>query len=91
MSLVLVEQTELWEQKLRLQAYTAIRQRIGMNIVLESLDRAETGKYIAAHLAYAGTKKELFTSDGEDEIYKVSAGVPRMINRICEKTLMYAY
>ena len=91
MSLVLVGQTELWDQQLRLQAYTAIRQRIDMNIVLGRLDRAETGKYIAAHLAYAGTAKELFTSDAEDEIYKVSAGVPRMINRICEKTLMYAY
>lgn len=90
MSLVLVGQTELWEQKLRLQAYTAIRQRIDMNIVLGRLDRAETGKYIAAHLAYSGAGKEIFTSGAEDEVYKISAGIPRMINRVCEKTLMYA-
>ena len=31
MSLILVGQTELWEQKLRLQSYAAIRQRIDMN------------------------------------------------------------
>ena len=91
MSLVLVGQTELWEQKLRLQAYTAIRQRIDMNIVLGRLDRAETGKYIAAHLAYAGVKQDLFTSGAEDEVYKISTGIPRMINRVCEKTLLYAY
>ena len=91
MSLVLVGQTELWEQKLRLQAYTAIRQRIDMNIVLGRLDRAETGKYIAAHLAYAGVKQELFASGAEDEVYKISTGIPRMINRVCEKTLLYAY
>ena len=90
MSLVLVGQTELWEQKLKLQAYEAIRQRIDMNIVLGRLDRAETGKYIAAHMAYAGAGKELFTSGAEDEIYKISAGIPRMINRVCEKALMYA-
>ena len=36
-------------------------------------------------------KQDLFTSGAEDEIFKVSAGIPRMINRICEKTLMYAY
>ena len=78
-------------QKLRLQSYAAIRQRIDMNIVLNRLDRAETGKYIAAHMAYAGVKQDLFTSGAEDEIFKVSAGIPRMINRICEKTLMYAY
>ena len=71
--------------------WAAIRQRIDMNIVLNRLDRAETGKYIAAHMAYAGVKQDLFTSGAEDEIFKVSAGIPRMINRICEKTLMYAY
>ena len=91
MPLVLVGQTQLWEQKLRLQAYTAIRQRIDMNIVLGRLDRAETGKYIAAHLAYAGVKQELFASGAEDEVYKISTGIPRMINRVCEKTLLYAY
>ncbi len=36
-------------------------------------------------------RQDLFTSGAEDEIFKVSAGIPRMINRICEKTLMYAY
>ena len=91
MSLILVGQTELWEQKLRLQSYAAIRQRIDMNIVLNRLDRAETSKYIAAHMAYAGVKQDLFTSGAEEEVFKVSAGIPRMINRICEKTLMYAY
>lgn len=91
MSLILVGQMELWDQKLRLQKYAAIRQRIDMNIVLNRLDRAETGKYIATHIAYAGNKQELFTSGAEGEVYKVSAGIPRIINRICEKTLMYAY
>ena len=90
MALVLVGQTELWEQKLRMQQYMAITQRIDMSIVLRHLDRSETGQYIAAHLAYAGCTGELFTPGAEDEIYKVSAGIPRMINRICEKTLMYS-
>ena len=53
-----------------------------MNIVLGRLDRAETGKYIAAHMAYAGAGKEVFTSGAEDEVYKISAGIPRMINRV---------
>lgn len=91
MSLILVGQTELWDQKLRLQKYAAIRQRIDMNIVLNRLDRAETGKYVAVHMAYAGCRQELFTSGAEDEVFKVTAGIPRMVNRICEKTLMYAY
>ena len=33
----------------------------------------------------------MFTSGAEEEIYNVSLGIPRMINRICDQSLMYAY
>ena len=89
LALVLVGQTELWE-KLRMQKYMAITQRIDMNIVLKPMDQSETGMYIRTHLAYAGGEGEIFTPGAEKEIYKVSSGVPRMINRICEKSLMYS-
>ena len=62
-----------------------------MRIVLEHLERSEVHGYIASHLNYAGCKQELFTSDAEEEIYKVSGGIPRQINDVCEKTLLYAY
>lgn len=42
-------------------------------------------------MAYGGIKQDEFTSRAEDEIFNVSAGIPGMINRICDKTLMYAY
>ena len=91
LALILVGQKELWENKLRLQAYAAIRQRIDISIVLGRLEQAEISKYIKSHLDYAGYMGEIFTSDAEEEIYRVSGGIPRMINRICEKCLMYAY
>lgn len=91
LSLILVGQKELWEKKLRLKTYAAIRQRIDISIVLNRLDRAEVGKYIRSHLDYAGYTGDLFTSDAEDEIYRISGDIPRMVNRICEKTLLYAY
>lgn len=90
MGLVLAGQTELWDQKLRLQRYAAIRQRIDMNIVLRHMDRAETERYIASHLDYAEGRKDLFTDRALDEIFKRSSGIPRIVNRICEKSLMYA-
>lgn len=90
LALVLVGQTELWEGKLRLQTYTAIRQRIDMYCTLPHLDRAETEQYVHSHLEYAECSQEIFTSKAMDEVYKASAGIPRMINRVCEKTLMYA-
>ena len=91
MALILVGQTELWEEKLRLKRYAAVRQRIDINCVLPPLDRSETEKYIQSHLVYAGCDQELFTARALDEIYKISSGIPRIINRVCEKALMYAY
>ena len=91
MALILVGQTELWEDKLRLKRYAAVRQRIDINCVLPRLDRAETESYIRSHLDYAGCKQSLFTSRAVDEIFRVSAGTMRVINRICEKSLMYGY
>ena len=89
MALVLVGQTELWD-KLRMQRYAAVRQRIDINCVLPHLDRAETERYIQSHLAYAGGRQDIFTDKALDDIYKESTGIPRRINRICEKSLMYA-
>lgn len=91
MALILVGQTELWENKLRLRRYDAVRQRIDINCILPRFDRAETEKYIHSHLAYAESGQELFTSRAIDEIFKISSGIPRVINRICEKSLMYGF
>ncbi|MBO5108881.1 MAG: AAA family ATPase [Bacteroidales bacterium] len=89
MALVLSGQTELWD-KLRLQRYAAVRQRIDINCVLPHLDRSETERYIGSHLVYAGGRQEIFTDKALDEIYRESTGIPRRINRICDGSLMYA-
>ena len=91
MALILVGQTELWVEKLRLQRYAAIRQRIDVNCVIPHLDRAETERYVRSHLEYAEGPTEIFTMKALDVIAKESAGIPRVINRICEKSLMYAF
>lgn len=90
LALILVGQSELWDEKLRLKRYAAVRQRIDINCVLSHLDRSETEQYIRSHLDYAGCVQEIFTSKAIDEIYRSSTGIPRVINRICEKALMYA-
>ena len=92
MALVLVGQSELWDEKLRLKRYAAVRQRIDINCVLPHLDRPETEKYVKSHLTYAGvTEQELFSRRALDEIYRLSSGIPRLINRVCEKCLMYGF
>lgn len=90
MALVLVGQSELLDEKLRLKRYDAVRQRIDINCVLPHLDRSETEKYIQSHLNYSGiTEQDLFSRRAVDEIFRISCGIPRLVNRICEKSLMY--
>ena len=91
MAVVLIGQTELWDNKLKLQRYAAIRQLIDMYCILPHLDRSETEQYIASHMDYSGCAREVFTAKALDKIHKASAGIPRMVNRICEKALMYAF
>jgi len=66
-----------------------LQREIDINCVLPHLDRAETEKYIQSHLNYAGVSdRELFSRRAVDEIFRMSCGIPRLINRICEKSLM---
>ncbi|QQE77833.1 ExeA family protein [Alicyclobacillus sp. SO9] len=86
MSLILVGQNELWE-RLNLQSYTAIRQRIDLQCKLEYYDRAHVGEYIERHMAYAGAEHTIFSEKAVDEIYRYSAGAPRLINKVCTHSL----
>ena len=89
MALILAGQTELWDNKLRYRRYEAIRQRIDVSIVLPHLNRAETEQYILTHMKYAGCDHPVFTEKAIDEIFRTSTGIERMINKICEKSLIY--
>ncbi len=88
MTLILSGQTELWD-KLKLQPYAAIRQRIDIQCIVGRLDRARTTDYISAQFAYAGTDREIFTEAAIDVIFQFSGGIPRLINKACSESLMY--
>ena len=42
-------------------------------------------------MSYAGCDSDVFTDKAIDEVYRVSTGIARIINRVCEKSLMYAF
>ena len=88
MALILVGQSELWD-RLNLQAYAAIRQRIDLQCKLTHYDRAQTEDYIRRHLAYAGADHDIFTDGAIDDIYRYSSGTARLINKVCTHTLIY--
>lgn len=88
MALILVGQSELWD-RLRLQSFAAIRQRIDIQCKLPHYDRSQVGEYIKQHLKYAGTDRDIFSDAAMDEIFQYSSGTPRLINKICIHCLIY--
>lgn len=82
-------QVELWD-KLNLQAYAAVRQRIDLKCNLPLLDRSQTEGYIRAHLVYAEGQQDIFTGKAIDEIYKYSSSAFRAINKVCMHSLLSA-
>jgi Uncharacterized conserved protein (DUF2075). len=88
MGLILTGQTELW-QKLQLQAYAAIRQRIDIQSVINHYDRAQTGAYIRHQMKYSGCNSEIFSDAAIDVIHQYSAGTARVIDKVCTSLLLY--
>jgi type II secretory pathway predicted ATPase ExeA len=88
MALILSAQPELWE-KLKLQSYAAIRQRIDLQCGIGHMDRSQTAGYIKAHLDFAGCSKDIFSDSAIDDIFRFSSGIPRLINKACTNSLIY--
>ena len=88
MALILVGQSELWD-RLNLQTYAAIRQRIDLQCKLLHYDRAQTGDYIRRHMTFAGAEHDIFTDSAIDDIYRFSSGSARLINKVCTHALIY--
>jgi general secretion pathway protein A len=89
MALILAGQSELWE-RLKLNAFAAIRQRIDIKCELQAFDRAALEMYIRSHLTYAGNVSDIFTDKAFDEIYNYSMGSARLTNKACTHCLMLA-
>lgn len=88
MALILVGQSELWD-RLGLQAYAAIRQRIDLQCRLVHFDRAQADEYMKRHLAYAGATQDIFSDGAVNEIFRYSSGAARLINKVCTHCLLY--
>ena len=52
LTLAIVGQTKLWENKLKLRRYSAIRQRIDIYCTLPHLDRSVTDKYLFSSILF---------------------------------------
>jgi MSHA biogenesis protein MshM len=88
---VLFGQPEL-DEKLSRDSIRQLRQRISFQHQMVSLTRTETEHYLGHRLAIAGYSGDgMFTPRAVGLIHRASAGVPRLINILANKSMMLAY
>jgi general secretion pathway protein A len=92
LQIVLVGQPELRE-KLDDKSLRQLRQRITVRFHLRPLSRDDTQRYITHRLRVAGAEdgRPSFTPWSIRTVYRYSRGVPRLINAVCDKALLYGY
>lgn len=91
LQIVLIGQPELRE-KLDQKELRQLRQRITVRYHLGPLDRQETEAYVQHRLQVAGSNgRPSFSRWAVGRIFRGSRGVPRLINAICDKTLLAGY
>jgi general secretion pathway protein A len=67
-------------------------QRVRLRFHIGPLDRRETREYVEHRLKIAGRDdNELFSDDAFGSIHSYTGGVPRLINTLCDTTLLCAF
>ena len=90
LQIILIGQPELRELLAR-NDLRQLAQRITGRYHLEPLTREEADQYIEHRLKVAGALGEVFDAGAKREVFKLSQGVPRLINVICDRALLGAY
>jgi type II secretory pathway predicted ATPase ExeA len=93
LQLVLVGQPEL-DQKLDSSELRQLKQRVSLRCQLRPLTLEETRGYICCRLELAGANSHaanIFQNEAIAAIYDLSRGIPRIINNICENSLVSGY
>jgi type II secretory pathway predicted ATPase ExeA len=92
LQVVLVGQLEL-RARLKQSEMRQLDQRVSVHCQLQPLDTAGVAGYISHRLHVAGGSSDRvrFTGEAVEAIYLLSGGVPRVINRICDRALRYGY
>jgi general secretion pathway protein A len=93
LQIVLVGQPEL-DEKLDSRGLRQLKQRIALRTHLAPLSFEETQRYIEQRLEIAGAGANaatLFSAKAVAAVYRFSRGFPRLINTVCENSLISAF
>lgn len=90
LQIILIGQPELRDVLARMEL-RQLAQRITGRYHLAPLSKAETAAYVRHRLRVAGSNGEIFTPAALREVHRLSNGVPRIINVICDRALLGAF
>ncbi len=91
LQIVLTGQPEL-EEKLKAPQVRQLRQRITLRCHTAALTLEETFGYIAERLRIAGANCEpIFSKEAIEMVHGYSCGIPRVVNLLCEHSMINAY
>jgi general secretion pathway protein A len=68
-----------------------LAQRIIARYHLGPLDKNEVAAYVQHRLEVAGAQRQLFPAALTGSLYRLSRGIPRIINVLCDRALLGAY
>jgi general secretion pathway protein A len=89
--IILAGQPEL-NDKLNSKELVQLVQRVRLRFHLSALSRSETTSYIDHRLEVAGSQgRRIFVDDAYPLIYRYTGGVPRLVNTLCDTSLMAAF
>jgi len=91
LQIVLSGQPEL-EDKLKLPELRQLRQRIMLRCKTAPLTKEQTHDYILKRLTIAGADDQpIFSREAMDTVHLYSLGIPRVVNLLCEHSLVNGY
>ena len=89
--IILAGQPEL-NDKLNSKDLVQLVQRVRLRFHLAALTAAETAAYIDHRLEVAGSQgRRIFAADTYAIIYRYSGGVPRLVNTLCDTSMLAAF
>jgi general secretion pathway protein A len=90
LQIILIGQPELRELLGRVEL-RQLAQRVTGRYHLDPLSPSETEAYIRHRLRVAGATSEIFAGGALSEVHRLSGGIPRLVNVICDRALLGAY
>ena len=89
--IILAGQPEL-NDKLNSKELVQLTQRVRLRFHLSALSAPETSSYIDHRLEVAGSQgRRIFAEDTYSVIFKYTGGVPRLVNTLCDTSMMAAF